>query len=77
MIKDVAFWREWELRQMAAEPIDVARNFRLADSMFALARSLDRLPLADADLMERLDRKIRWARVYRAVGTPGKARTRA
>jgi hypothetical protein len=38
MIKDVAFWREWELRQMAAEPIDVARNFRLADSMFALAQ---------------------------------------
>jgi hypothetical protein len=37
VINDVASWREWELRKMAAEPIDVARNLRLADAKFALA----------------------------------------
>jgi hypothetical protein len=77
MIKDVAFWREWELRRMAAEPVDVERNLRLADSMFALARSLGRLPEPQADLMARLEHKLRLARACRALGTAGQARTSA
>ena len=73
MITDVAYWQEWELREMAAEPIDVARNLRLADAMFAHARSLGRLPEPDGDIMERLAHKIRLTHAFRALGTAGKA----
>ena len=61
MIKDPQAWENWEKKFKAKEPIDIARNLRLLDSMFESARFFHSLPPSNP--LEGLEIKIHLARV--------------
>lgn len=77
MIKDVEYWREWEDRYIASRPIDVARNFRVAEALYEAARVL--APKSDpaVDLETRLAHKLRVIRAFHAASASRKARAGA
>jgi len=61
MIRDVKFWRQWEEKGPLREPADFARNLRLYDAMYELARTLGAFPPADP--LEGIENKIRVAKI--------------
>ncbi len=60
VIRDTEFWEAWEKEQIRREPVDYARNLRIADAMYEQARARGVLPLSDP--LEGLDDKIRVAK---------------
>ncbi|HWG36684.1 MAG TPA: hypothetical protein VN690_03110 [Terriglobales bacterium] len=68
MIRDPAHWRTWERQGPQAEPVDVARNFRIFAELVAQARALGRWPPADP--LEGLEEKIAWLREMHGRAKP-------
>ena len=67
----MADWQEFhdfEKRLIAAEPVDLARNIRLADELYEIARERGILP--GPDPLEGLDVNIRMVKVFRSVPGP-------
>jgi len=61
MIRDRAFWNEWEDRYVSSQPADFHANLRLVEAMYEHARALGIFPLADP--LEGLETDIHVARV--------------
>ena len=61
MIKDVQAWEKWEKEQRKNDPIDLALNLKILDSMFESARHFHLFPSPDP--LEGVDLKIYLARV--------------
>jgi hypothetical protein len=63
LIRDPKKWQEWEENGPLSEPVDMALNFRHANALLELARSLGKFPPEDP--LEGLDKDIRVARILR------------
>jgi len=62
-------FHKFEEQLIASEPVDFQRNLRLADSLYAYARRLGKIP--GPDPLEGLDVHIRMLKVFHSVhGTP-------
>ena len=72
MIKDAAFWSDWEANGPLREPADFHRNLRLLQAMYELARTLGAFPPANP--LEGLDTDIRVARILNVRGVAAKDR---
>jgi len=55
----------WEEQLIASEPVDVQRNFRLADDFYEYARRLGKFPRSDP--LEGLDVLMQMVKVFRSV----------
>ncbi len=69
MIKDIAFWSEWESRCPLREPLDPQRALKLCDAMYEHARLLGVFPPADP--LAGLETKISLARIVNVQSAPG------
>ncbi|MGH9394794.1 MAG: hypothetical protein ACRD1E_11540 [Terriglobales bacterium] len=68
MIRDPAYWNEWERQRAAAEPVDVARNFRIFAQLIEQARALGQWPPPQP--LQGLEAKIAWLREINGRGEP-------
>lgn len=65
MIRDIARWRAFEDAWVASQPPDYARNLRLAEGMYQLARSLGKFTRDDA--LDGIEKNIRLAALLKRV----------
>ncbi len=68
MIKDRIAWEKWETDYIRQTPIDIARNFLIAEALYQEARALGIFPLADP--LRGLEDKIRFVKAIHASTTP-------
>ncbi len=65
MIKDRAYWEEFERELERSVPVDIRENFRLYEAMYEEAKALGIFPLKDP--FEGIDDDIRLARILNGV----------
>jgi hypothetical protein len=58
-------FHKWEEQLIASEPVDIERNFRLADNFYEYGRRLGKIPRSDP--LEGLDVLIQMVKVFRNV----------
>jgi hypothetical protein len=75
MIKDVAYWEEWERQGPLRERLTPEQAFALCDAMYEYARSLGVFPPADP--LAGLETKIALARALNVQSTPGTNRSQS
>ena len=75
MIKDRAYWEAWERQGPLRERLDPGRALKLADAMYAYAKSLGVFPPADP--LSGLETKIALARIVNVLSTSGTDRSRS
>ncbi len=72
MIKDKAFWLNWEAKTILSQPLDYYQNLRLLEGMYEHARNLGVYPPTDP--LEGLESIIRVAKVLNVPTDPGEPR---